>query len=140
MGLVILSMTACEYQELAEAEINGTKHTYNQDQVTALYQTTGSQTSSIVVADDGTTAFTFTINSNLKGTYTCANGSGAVATIHVHYQGQNFSTQYAGSSGTIDLITNGGNLIEGTFGGTIRNIDGTSTINVTNGKFSGRAY
>lgn len=140
MAFVILSLTACEYKELAEAEINGTKYVYNQEQVTALYQNTGSQTSSVVVADDGTTAFTFTVNSNLKGTYICTTGSGAQATIHVHYQGQNYSTQYAGSSGTIDLVTTGGNLIEGTFFGTLRNISGSSTITVTNGKFSGRAY
>ncbi len=136
----IISLTACEYHELTEADIEGTKYTFNENQVTALYQNVSGQTHSIVIADDGTTAITFTIKNNIAGNYTCANGSGAQATIFITYDGVQFSTQYAGSSGAIDLITSGNNLIEGTFGGTIKNIDNTYTISVTNGKFSGRAY
>jgi hypothetical protein len=139
MAVLILSLSACEYHELAEVEIQGTKYTYNENQVTAYYQTIGSQTQSIVIVDDGTVALTFTINSNIKGLYNCANGGSAVAIIHIHYDGDNFSTQYSGSTGQIDLLTAGGNLIEGTFNGTIKNSSGTYTITVANGKFSGRA-
>lgn len=139
MAVLILSLTACEYHEMAEVEIQGTKYTFNENQVTAFYQTVGSQTESVVIVDDGTTALTFTVKSNIKGFYTCDNGAGAMATIYIHYDGVNFSTQYTGSSGSIDLVSTGGNLIEGTFSGTIKNIDGTYTISVTNGKFSGRA-
>jgi ABC-type dipeptide/oligopeptide/nickel transport system ATPase component len=138
--VLILSLTACEYHEMTEVEIQGTKYTFNENQVTAMYQTVGSQTTSLVIADDGTTALTFTIKNNIKGTYTCANGSGAQATIFITYDGTQFSTQFAGSSGVIDLVTAGANLIEGTFNGNIKNSDGTYTISVTNGKFSGRAY
>jgi hypothetical protein len=139
MATLILSLTACEYHELAEVEIQGNKYSFNEDQVLAYYQTLGSQTSSIVIVDDGTTALTFTVKSNIKGLYTCQNGAGAMAVIHIHYDGVNFSTEYTGSTGTIDLVSTGGNLIEGTFSGVIKNIDNTYTITVTNGKFSGRA-
>lgn len=140
LALAILSLTACEYHEMTEVEIEGTKYTFNENQVTAFYQTSGSQTHSIVVADDGTTAVTFTIKNNIKGLYTCQNGAGAQATIFITYDGTQFSTQYTGSTGTIDLISAGSNLIEGTFSGNIKNIDNTYTIAVTNGQFSGRVY
>lgn len=138
--LAVISLTACEYHEMTEADIEGTKYTFNEDQVTALYQNVSGQTQSIVIADDGTTAITFTIKNNIAGNYTCQNGSSAIATIFITYDGVQFSTQYAGSTGVIDLLTAGSNLIEGTFTGTIKNIDNTYTINVTNGKFSGRVY
>ena len=140
LAAAIISLTACEYHEMTEVEIEGTKYTFNENQVTAMYQTVSGQTTSIVIADDGTTAITFTIKNNIKGFYNCANGSGAQATIFVTYDGTQFSTQYTGSLGSIDIITAGANLIEGTFSGTIKNVDGTYTIEVTNGKFSGRAY
>jgi hypothetical protein len=140
MAVLIISLTACEYHELAEVDIQGTHYTFNENQVIAMYNTIGSQTQSQVIVDDGTTALTFTINSNIKGVYNCANGGSANAIIFIHYDGVNFSTQYTGSTGTIDLVSAGGNLIEGTFSGTIKNIDNTYTITVANGKFSGRAY
>lgn len=140
LAAAIISLTACEYHEITELEIEGTKYTFNENQVTAMYQTVGSQTTSVVIADDGTTAVTFTIKSNLKGNYTCTNGAGAQATIFITYDGVQFSTQYAGSTGVIDLVTAGNNLIEGTFNGNIKNIDNTYTIAVTNGMFSGRVY
>jgi hypothetical protein len=140
LALVILSFTACEYHEMTEVEIEGTKYTFNEKQVTAMYQNVGGQTNSIVIADDGNTAVTFTIKSNVKGFYNCANGSGAQATIFITYDGVQFSTQFTGSTGSIDLLTSGSNLIEGTFSGSIKNTDNTYTIAVTNGKFSGRVY
>lgn len=140
LAVAILSLTACEYHEMTEVEIEGTKYTFNEDQVTAFYQTSGSQTSSVVIADDGTTALTFTIKNNVKGLYTCLNGASPQAKIFITYDGTQFSTEYTGSTGTIDLITAGSNLIEGTFNGVIKNIDNTYTISVTNGQFSGRVY
>ena len=140
LAIAIISLAACEYHEMTEADIEGTKYTFNENQVTALYQTISGQTSSIVIADDGTTAITFTVKNNVKGFYNCANGAGAQATIFITYDGTQFSTQYTGSTGSIDLVTAGSNLIEGTFNGTIKNIDNTYTISVTNGQFSGRAY
>lgn len=136
----ILTLTACEYHELTEVEINGTKYSFGEDQVIGFYQTVGSQTSSIVVADDGLTAVTITIKNNVKGVYTCTNGSDPLAKIFITFGGTQYSTEYGGSSGTIDLISAGSNLIEGTFYGSLRNSSGTTTITVTNGKFSGRAY
>jgi hypothetical protein len=138
--IAILSLTSCEYHEMTELEIEGTKYVFNEEQVTALYQNISGQTSSIVIADDGTTAVSFTIKNNVKGTYPCLNSGSAQATIFITYDGVQFSTQYAGSSGTIELLTAGSNLIEGTFSGIIKNIDNTYTIAVTNGKFSGRVY
>lgn len=138
--VAIISLTACEYHEMTEVEIEGTKYTFNENQVTGMYQTVSGQPNSVVIADDGTTAITFTIKNNIKGFYTCANGAGAQATIFITYDGTQFSTQYTGSTGSIDLVTAGSSLIEGTFSGTIKNLDGTYTIAVTNGKFSGRAY
>ena len=140
LAAAIISLTACEYHEMTEVEIQGTKYTFNEKQVTAMYQTVNTQTSSIVIADDGTTALTFTVKNNIKGTYTCDNGSNAQAIIYITYDGNHFSTQYSGSTGTIDLVTAGSNLIEGTFSGNIKNQDGSYTIAVTNGKYSGRAY
>lgn len=139
MAVVILSFSACAYHEMAEVEIQGTKYTYNENQVTAFYQTVGSQQQSVVICDDGTTALTFTVNSNIVGNYNCTNGAGAVAIIYITYDGDHFSTQYSGSTGNINLVSAGGNLIEGTFGGTIKNSSGTYTITVANGKFSGQA-
>lgn len=135
-----ISLTACEYHEMTEVEIEGTKYIFNENQVTALYQNVSGQTHSIVIADDGTTAITFTIKNNIKGTYPCLNSPSAQATIFITYDGVQFSTQYAGSTGTIELLTAGSNLIEGTFSGTIKNFDNTYTIAITNGKFSGRVY
>lgn len=138
--VLIVGLTSCEYHEMTEVEIEGNKYTFNENQVTALYQNVSGQTHSIVIADDGTTALTFTVKNNIAGNYTCANGSSAQATIFITYDGTQFSTQYTGSSGAINLVTSGSNLIEGTFSGTIKNIDNTYTISVTNGKFSGRVY
>lgn len=136
----ILSLTACEYHELAELEINGTKYTFNEEQVMGFYQTVGSQTNSIVIADDGLTAVTITVKNNTSGLYTCQNGTDPLAKIFITFGGGQYSTEFGGSSGTIDLISAGSNLIEGTFSGSLRNSSGTTTIAVTNGKFSGRAY
>ncbi len=140
LAVAIISLTACEYHELAEADIQGTKYTFNEDQVTAFYQNVSGQTNSIVIADDGTTAMTFTVKNNIKGLYTCTNGGSSQATIFITYGGTQYSTQYSGSSGSIDLVSAGSNLIEGTFSGVIKNSGGSSTINVTNGKYSGRVY
>jgi len=140
VAALILILTSCEYKEMAEVDINSTRYTFNETHITAMYQTIGSQTSSVVIADNGDVAITFTIKNNIKGLYTCDNGSSAMATIYITYDGDHFSTQYAGSSGVIDLVSAGGNLIEGTFNGNIKNLNNTYTIVVTNGKFSGRAY
>ncbi len=140
LAIALISLSSCEYHELTEAEINGTKYTFNEEQVIGYYQTIGSQTSSIVIADDGTNAITITIQNNIKGLYTCTNGTNQLAKIFITYDGTQFSTEFAGSTGTIDLISAGGNLIEGTFNGVIKNSNNTYTITVTNGQFSGRAY
>lgn len=133
-------LTACEYHELAELEINGTKYTFTEDQVLGFYQTVGSQTNSIVIADDGLTAVTITVKNNVSGLYTCQNGTDPLAKIYITYAGGQYSTEFGGSTGSIDMISAGANLIEGTFSGSLRNSSGTTTIAVTNGKFSGRAY
>lgn len=142
--MVILSFTSCDYHKLFELEINGNKITFTEDQVTGYYQTVSSQQTSNVIATNNAasspTSVRVTVNTNIKGTYTCQNGTSPLAEIFITYDGTQFSTKNAGSSGTIDLLNTGSSLIEGTFYGTLKNTDGTYTISVTNGKFSGRAY
>ena len=127
-----------------ELDIDGTKHTFTEDQVQGYYQTILSQQTSNVLGTDNAASsplsVRITVNTNVKGTYVCQNGSSPQAEIFITYDGTQFSTKYTGSTGTIDMLTSGANLIEGTFYGSIKNIDGTYTIVVTNGKFSGRAY
>lgn len=142
--IAILSLTSCEYHELAEIEIDGNKYTFTEDQVIGYYQTISSQQISNVLATDNAatspTSVRITVNSNIKGTYICQNGASPQAEIFITYDQTEFSTKNTGSSGTIDMITSGANLIEGTFYGTLKNVDNTYTIVVTNAKFSGRAY
>src|SRR5688572_10311881 len=136
----LIGLVSCEYSELMDVTINGNTISFNQDQVTAFYQTIGSQTSSVVYGDDGVTAVTINVQNNVNGTYTCSTGSNPIAKIYIIYSGTTYSTEYLGSSGTIVLLSAGANLIEGTFNGTVKNFANTSSITVTNGQFSGRAY
>lgn len=127
-----------------ELEIDGNKVTFTEDQVQGYYQTVSSQQCSNVLASNNAasspTSVRITVNNNIKGTYVCQNGISPQAEIFITYDGTQFSTKNTGSTGTIDLMTAGSNLIEGTFYGTLKNVDGTYTIVVANGKFSGRAY
>jgi hypothetical protein len=144
LAVAIISLSACEYHELTEMDIDGSRHVFTEDQVTGYYQTQSSFTSSNILATDNSASspvsVRITVNSNLKGNYVCTTGSNPVAEIFITYDGVQFSTKNNGSSGTIELITSGSNLIEGTFAGTLKNVDNTYTIAVGNGKFSGRAY
>lgn len=136
-GLMLLC--SCEYHELMEAEINSTLYTFNEDQVIGYYQTIGNAQTSNVAGDDGTTFIRVTINSTIAGNYTCENGPSPTAEIYLNYDGEVFSTKYSGSTGNIELLTSGSSLIEGYFSGTIKNLTGSYTITVANGRFSGRA-
>ena len=101
------------------------------------FKSTGANTTSVTVAVNALPVKAIT----KKGNIALAPGDiPANAIVQITYDGTQFSTKNTGSTGTIDMLTSGSNLIEGTFYGTLKNVDGTYTIAVANGKFSGRAY
>lgn len=133
---VILLSSCNEYQPLIKYTIDGITFDYPSNTIGGQYLNLGGFTNSVVSGTSGNDYVQITVKNNIAGTYTA--GSGQLAEVVIKYENVQYSTTNSGGSGTVKLLTTGGNLIEGEFNGTIASTTGV-TVNVSNGKFSARA-
>jgi len=137
-AVIMMLATSCkEYVPYVSCRINGTAYRIEQ-QVSAQYISNGSTAQCFVQANGTPWSIIIRTNMNVQGTYSFGYSTAPQALIEFYDGSQLFTSNYLGTSGSVELIQVGSSLVEGYFSGSLQY--GSSTLTLTQGEFTSRAY
>ncbi|MCX7744417.1 MAG: hypothetical protein N2167_07625 [Flavobacteriales bacterium] len=136
--LLSILFTSCkEYTPYLQCKVNGDTFRV-ETTVNGQYLNNGSFTQCYIQADGTPWDVNIRTNGNTPGTYVFSTGSGAPGLLEFYNGSQLFTSNNLSATGQIELIQVGSNLLEGYFSGEI--VSGSSTLLISEGEFSARAY
>jgi hypothetical protein len=106
--------------------------------VNGQYLNNGSFTQCYIQADGTPWDINIRTNGNIPGTYSFSIGANAPGLLEFYNGSQLFTSNHVSATGQIELIQAGSNIVEGYFSGEI--VSGSSTLLISEGEFSARAY
>lgn len=136
--LIAVFFSSCkEYTPYLQCKINGDTFRV-ETTVSGQYLNNGSFTQCYIQADGTPWDINIRTNGNIPGIYNFSIGSNAPGLLEFYDGSQLFTSNNISATGQIELIQAGSNLLEGYFSGEI--VSGSSTLLITEGEFSARAY
>lgn len=136
--LISISFLSCkEYTPYLQCKVNGDIFRV-ETSVSAQYLNNGPFTQCNILADGVPWDVNIKTNGNVPGIYNFSVGISAPGLLEFYNGSQLFTSNHGSATGKIELIQAGSNLVEGYFSGEI--VSGSSTLIISEGEFSARAY
>ncbi len=136
--LITILLSSCkEYTPYLQCKINGDNFRV-ENTLSAQYLNMGSFTQCYIQADGTPWDVNIRTNGNIPATYIFSTGSSTPGLLEFYNGSQLFTSNHVSATGQIELIQAGSNIVEGYFSGEL--VSGNSTLLISQGEFSARAY